>query len=215
MQNRAVAVLGVVGIALSVVALLGPWWVVDANGGYFAAPMTGTTEYRPFGVNDALRIGGRFNSTFFNATDYRFAPNIGRVFAVGATLAVLGTLSGVGMVLMASIPRLAERRKRLGASFGILAFGLTLAGLLVVTFLLPEAATQDRGVTAYPFVGFWGATHYPGAMAGFADVTYGAAWGWFAALVAALLFLVAAILLFRARPTPTPRVSPATPQPPQ
>lgn len=200
---------------MSVVALLGPWWVVDASGGYFAAPMTGTTEYRPFGVTNTLQIGSPFNLNSFNATDYRFAPNVGRVFAMGATLTVLGALSGAGMVLMASIPRLAGIRRKLGAWVGILAFGLTLAGLLVVTFLLPGAATQDRGVTDYPFVGFWGATHYPGAMAVFANVTYGAGWGWYAVLVAVILFLIAAILLFRARPTSTPQVSRVTPQPPQ
>ena len=203
------------GIALSVVALLGPWWVVDASGGYFTAPMTGTAEYGPFGVSETLQIGSPFNSTSINATDYSFAPNIGRVFALGASLTVLGALSGGGMVLMASVPRLTESRGRLRASVGILAFVLTLAGLLVVTFLLPGAATQDRGVTDYPFAGFWGATHYPGAMAVFANVTYGAGWGWYAVLSASLLFLIAAILLFRARPTATPRASPATPQPPQ
>lgn len=104
------------------------------------------------------------------------------------------------MVALAALPRKGLRRRRMAGLLGLTASILLLAAALWVMARLPAAVSQDipKPLGPFSFYGFWGSTTVYGFDA-VATFVYGAGWAWYAALVAAVLFLMAPLVLFRAR----------------
>ena len=196
MRNRIVVVLGVVAIALALMAFFGPWWVFVSQSVGFGGTFTQTTEYDLFGWTISPWYGQS------NTSDYSGLPNTGVVFSVGVMLTVLGVLAGAGLVVVAVLPAPTPRLRQLGTFLGVFAFLLTLAAPLYTMAQLPAALTRDMeaaGFTYVPFSGFWGTTSTRAGSFGSVTYSWAAGWGWYALVAAAVLFEIGGILLFRAK----------------
>ncbi|HYM39419.1 MAG TPA: hypothetical protein VEY12_04640 [Thermoplasmata archaeon] len=128
----------------------------------------------------------------------------------GAILSAGGIACGAVMVALAAVAESQLLKGRWAARMGALAFVLMLAAALEVMLGLPTALNQASGGSS-PIVGFWGSI-VTGPSPGL--ISWGAGWGWDAALVAAALFLIGSLLLFRARAQSTKSETPKT-GPPQ
>lgn len=201
-QNRLVIVVGVIAIALALLAFVGPWWVVNTDIAFFGRSLTGTASYGPFGSRATSQDSFR-NTTTTNSSDYRYLPATGGVFGVSAALAGLGILCGALVMASALMRQTLTRPKWSRLALGIMAFGFTLAAALYVMVFLPAAVTQDLHTTDYPFSGFWGSTVGPVYTAVGGIATYAAGWAWYIVLVAAGLFLTVTLLLLRTGSQPT------------
>ena len=199
---RLVAALALAALALASLALAGPWWTVTVSGQLMNLPFTGTRAYAPFG-STVVSVGPYPFLTTTNTSDYRFDPNVGGLFVVAIGLDAFGLLWGAGMTAVSLLPNPTVRQRKWGALLGALAFGYLVAATLYVTGLLPAAVNLPGGSPSYPFSGFWGSTSATG-LHSTVTFTYGAGWGWYAVLAAAILFLIAAILLYRGRTPSTP-----------
>lgn len=210
MQGKFGVVLGVLGIVLALVAFVGPWWTVNTEASVLGFSAKGSAEFRLFGGTTTIQ-SSFLNQT--NTTDYRNEPQTGSVFFIGAMFTALALLLGVGMVSLAALSGPRPSFRRLGALLGILAFLLALVAPLYVMAQLPNAVNQDSGAgTGLTTIsGFWGSqsSTFFGASA---NVSWAAGWAWFVVLIAAVLFLVGSLGLFR---SPAPAAQPPSqPSPP-
>ncbi len=164
---------------------------------------SGTVTFGPLGRTIWPWYGGT------NVSGYSGFPNTGTVFAVGALLTALGALAGVATALVASVPVGASLFPRWGARLGISSSLLIAAAPLYVMAALPWALIQD-GATPLPQpFGFWGSATMGGTPLYHVAYSWGAGWGWYIAVVAALLLLIGTVLVVRGqRPTGTPAEQP-------
>ena len=175
--------MAVAGIAIAVVALFGPWWVVT---GYTGATPLSTMEYAPLGWTST------FPTPSINAPhsgDYGYLPHMGGVFLVAAAMVIAGLGSAVGMVVLAARPVSRPSPHRRAAMPGFLGSFLTLGAAVECAILLPGAANQDAPSTAPQYEGFWGSVACCWGHVG-GPLTWGAGWGWYLVLAAAVLFLL-------------------------
>lgn len=212
MQSRTGVVLGVIAVVLAIVALIGPWWVVNSQtriGGGFTA--TGQTDYTLFGRTDTTQ--SNFSSST-NTSTYAALPQTGSVFSLAAILTVLGLVLGIGTVVIGALPGSNPSFRRFAMIAGILAFLILLAAPLYVMSALPAAVNQDSGggLTATTFSGFWGTNSGSFGIFVSYTITWTAGWGWYVALVAAIVFLVAGVAMAASR-VPAVR-APQAPSPP-
>jgi hypothetical protein len=177
----------------------------------------GTFEYRSFGQTATVQTNGETNTA---VTDYSTMPNTGATFLVGVVFVVLSLTVGLGMVVLAARTDPRPNFQRLAVLLGVLAFALVLAAPLYVMVRLPNAVYQDtlaglpKDVFLGPSVGFWGSNSSSTALVR-SSATWGAGWGWYAAVAAAVLFLIAGIVLFCAQPESARQETPQKAQQPQ
>lgn len=213
MQSRLGIVLGVIAVVLAIVAVIGPWWTLQAEGTLGPISMNGNDQFGLFGGTSFFQMGSTSSS---NTTNYNDAPHVGSVFTIATVLLVLGLIIGIGMIVVGAMSGAKPSFRRLGGVLGILAFVVVLLGTLYVMSSLPNAVNQDSQATTSgtSVTGFWGAkTTSVGSFAQ-ATVTWAAGWGWYVALIAAIVFLVAGVILLLARKpgmAATPQVPPPSP----
>ena len=209
MQSRVGVVIGVIAIILAIVGMIGPWWVNDVSASGFGLSGTSHAEYGLSGGTTTFTFGANSGT---NTTNYQNAPHIGSVFSLAMILTILGLIIGVVMVVVGLMAGARPSFGRMAGILGVLAFIVVLLGTLYVMSSLPGAVNQDSGSSssATTVSGFWGtksATFF-GATANF---TWAAGWGWYIALVSAIVFLIAGVALILAK-KPTPAAM--TPVPP-
>ncbi len=209
MQSRLGVVLGVVAVVLVIVAMIGPWWVVDTSGKIGTFTATGHTEYTLFGRTESTQSN---LSSSTNTTAYASLPQAGGVFGLAMILLVLGLILGIGTVVIGALPTSNPSIRRFAMFAGVLGFVVLLIASLSVMSNLPAAVNTDTSRTGTnAFSGFWG-TSSGSAFGGFisATTTWAGGWAWYAALVAAILFLVAGIAMVapRRRAMAAPQVPP-------
>ncbi len=208
MQSRVGVVIGVVAVVLAIVAMIGPWWTLAASGSFGPISMTGNDDFGLFGGTSSFQMGTTSSS---NTTNYANAPHVGAVFSIASILLILGLVIGIGMLLVGAMSASRPSFGRLSGMLGVLAFIVLLISSLYVMSALPDAVNQDTGSASSGITvsGFWGTkTSSFGSFAS-ATVTWNAGWAWYVALIAAIIFLVAGILLLLARkPAMTPQAPP-------
>ncbi len=213
MQSRFGAILGVIAIVLAIVSVAAPWWSENFSGsGSFLGitiDVNGNANYGLFGVTSTVS-SPRANST--NTSTYENAPHVGSVFSLASILVVLGLIAGIGMAALSIMPN--ARFKRFAALLGVVAFLLSLLAPIYVMSALPDAVNADSGsTTSFTTVsGFWG-TKSSSFLSISTSVTWGAGFGWYLALVAAVLFFIGALVLLASRrpAMPAPQTVPAAP----
>lgn len=208
MQSKFGVVLGVIAVVLAIAAIVGPWWVVDSTASFGPLSETGHADYGLFGGTSTTK-GNLSSST--NTTNYADTPAIGSVFSVATILSILGLVLGIGMLVIAALPGANPSFRRFALITGGLAFIVLLVASLYVMSALPGAVNQDSGggPTSTTFSGFWGtkSVSFFGAQA---TVTWAAGWGWYLALVAGIVFLVAGVVMLASRKPamPVPQMVP-------
>ncbi len=208
MASKLGVVLGVVAIILAVVGMAGPWWTESFSASALGITVNGNADFGLFGVTTTTATG---HSNTTNSSSYNDSPHVGSVFSLGMVLLILGVVLGIGMVGLAVMPN--PRFRKFAAILGVLAFLFALLAPIYVMSALPDAVNTDSGSTSSftTVSGFWGAKS--SSVFGFsASVSWGAGWDWFIPLVAAVLFLVGAIVILAARkPAMATPVPPPTP----
>jgi hypothetical protein len=216
-QSKRVVVLGVVAVILVILALLGPWWVMNQKGSYMLTTFDDTAEFGPFHWTTtfldsgyATFLNGTFgpipNGAVTETTDYSHSLQMGSVFLAGAVLTVSGLASGVAMITLAVMSDSQPSLRKLRAVHGVLAFVLVLAAPLYVMVQLPGAANYDMpwngfyhgSISPSLVSGFWGSQSAP-PNCGCATFVWQAGWAWYALVAAAVLFLICGIMLIRAK----------------
>ena len=197
---------GGLGVVLVLAAMVGTWWSVSfAVSGLITA--SGGGDFGLFGGTTRLvtPIGSQTSTV-----SYGNATHVGSVFSTAALFAFIGLVLGGGMIGANATARSRPGMRRVGGALGIVAFLLTLLSAVYVMTSLPTAINLDSGATGtsdYAISGFWG-TQTTTLFTTSATVAWAAGWGWYAALVAAVLFLIGAVGSFRA-----PRAVPVGPAP--
>jgi len=198
MKSKVGVVIGVIAVVLAIVAVIGPWWTLQAQATLGPISMNGNDQFGLFGGSAFFQMGSTSNS---NTTNYNDMPHIGSVFTVATILLVLGLILGIAMIVVGAMSGSRPSFQRLGGGLGILAFLFVLFGALYVMSSLPDAVNQDSGAatSGTTVSGFWGTkTSAIGSFAQ-ATVTWNAGWGWYLAVVAAIVLLVAGVALFAAK----------------
>jgi hypothetical protein len=191
-RRGLVLILGVAGIALGVAAVFGPWWVDN----YSTRRFTITTLFGLFG---SLRNPDTTYATF---TGWPSGSDTWMLFLVAGTLVAVGLASGVGMFASVAFSGRKPRLQRVGVALGFIASAFVLASALGVMLFLPAAVNRllvEQGGWNY-YTGFWGSIsnldHTPPA--GYYPDVYGAGWAWYMLVAVGIIFLIAALMLFRA-----------------
>ncbi len=210
MQSKVGVVLGVIAVVLAIVALIGPWWVVNAElhvGGGFTA--TSQQAYSPFGRTETSQ--SNFSSST-NTSTYSDLPQTGSVFTLGTILTGLGLILGIAMVVIGVLPSSSPSFRRFAMIVGVFAFLFLLIAPIYVMSALPGAVNQDTSGTpgATSFSGFWGTKSASLGLLGSATVTWAAGWAWYVAFVAAIVALAGGIAMVASRrpAMPAPQVPP-------
>lgn len=206
MASKLVVALGVVAIVLAIVGMAGPWWTESFSASALGFTAKGNADFGLFGVTTTTSTG-HTNTT--NSSAYTDTPHVGSVFTLGMVLLALGMVLGIGMVVLSVMPN--PRFRKFAVVLGVLAFLFALLAPLYVMSALPDAVNADSGSTSSftAVSGFWG-TKTSNVFGFSASVIWGAGWAWFVPLIAAVLFLVAAIaLLAMRRPAMAAPVPPA------
>ncbi len=199
MTSKIGVLLGVVAIVVAIAGMAGPWWTesFSGSGRILGIPIdvNGNATFGLFGVTSTSHspLGNQTNTS-----TYSTAPHVGSVFSLGTILLVLGLILGIGFVALGVMPN--PRFRKFAAILGVLAVLFTLLAPLYVMSALPDAVNADSGsTTTYTTVsGFWGIKS--GSTFGITtSITWGAGWAWYLPLIAAVLFLVAAIAMLAAR----------------
>ncbi len=191
------------GIALTLVSLMGPWWGVQYTALMHFGAESGTLAYAPFGYTTTTQLSPGVGLNETNASDYRSTPDIGAAFSVGMVLLAVGEVPAIVTVVLAGTSKGQLRRQRWTAALCGIAGAVMMVGLIYVMAALPGAVSRDNPslVRYVPITGFWGSGSW--SLLDFRlTLSWGAGWAWYVALMGALLFLVAAILL-RARDAST------------
>ncbi len=212
MVSKLGVVLGVVAIILAVVGMAGPWWTESFSGSgtilFIRIDVNGNANFGLFGVTSTISTP---NANQTNTSTYSNAPHVGSVFTLGTILLILGAVLGIGMVGLAVMPN--PRFRKFAAILGVLAFLFAVLAPLYVMSALPDAINADSGsTTTYTTVsGFWG-TKSSNLYGITTSINWGAGWAWYLPVIAAVLFLVGAIVILAARkPAMAAPVPPPTP----
>jgi hypothetical protein len=212
-----------IAIALIVGSLLVGWWSCTVQ----YPNRAGTFSY-------TFYLGSQLTSTCTQGTDCSGAQtgtigyssfNLGAVGDLygGALALMLGALlAGIAatcLALAGSLGYWVNRRQTLLTTLlALLTFGLVLGATLWVAALQPGALSQDSGgITAggapSPATEFWGSCSGAGVSAGACtsstgtvNAAWGAAAGWYLALAATIVLLLALVLHIWARPVRGSRV---------
>lgn len=210
MQSKIGVVLGVIAVVLAIVALIGPWWVVNADlhlGGAFTS--TSQDVFSPFGRTETSQ--SNFSSST-NTSTYSDMAQTGSVFTIGMVLTALGLILGIGMVVIGVLPSQSASFRRFAMIAGVLAFLFLLIAPLYVMSALPAAVNQDLGggPGSTTFSGFWGTKAGSLGILGSYSVTWAAGWAWYAGLVAAIVALIGGIAMVASRrpAMPAPQMAP-------
>ncbi len=209
MQNKVGVALGALAVVLVIAAVIGPWWVVDTTGRLGGFTVTSHAEYNLFGRTETSQSNLSSSS---NTTAYASLPQTGSVFGVALILCGLGLVLGVGAVLIGVLPGANPPFRRFATVAGVLAFLLLLIAPVYVMSALPGAVNQDSGASSSnAFSGFWGTRS--ASFGGFlsATTTWAAGWAWYAALVAAIVFLMASVAMVASRKPASQGLPPASP----
>jgi hypothetical protein len=195
-SRKVGAALGVVGIVLVAMSFAGPWWSLSMQASALGVNLNLTGDFGLFGGTTHLDspAGSQTQSVAYGNNTH-----IGSVFALGAIFMFLGIVLGAAMVAMVVGSAKRPNLRKPGAIVGLLAFALALLGPLYVMVSLPAAINADSGGGAtegLSISGFFGSqsTDLLGVTL---NVNYGGGWGWYLALVGAIIFLVAAIASMR------------------
>ncbi len=200
-RNKAATAITCAATLLAIVSFVGPWWVLNSQN-LGIMQWSGTVTFGPLGRTIWPWYGGT------NVSGYGGLPNTGTVFAVGTLLTALGGLAGAATAVAASVPAGASLFRRWGARLGISAFLLLTAAPLYVMAALPTALVQDRAVPIPQPFGFWGSGTMGGTPLYHVHYAWGAGWGWYVAVAAALLLFIGTVLVVRGqRQTATPAES--------
>lgn len=187
-MSKASMGIGSVGIVLVLAAMAGPWWSISYTGSVLGFAFSGNRDFGLFGgtTRDVSDVGSQTSSvTYANAT------HVGSVFSTATALASVGLVAGTAMVAVNATGR--PRKGRIGGVLGLVGFLLTLLAAVYVMTSLPAAVDMDSGFAAS---GFWGSqtsTFFGNS----ATVTWAGGWGWYAILVAAIVFLMGAFASLR------------------
>ena len=188
--------IGGVGIVLVLAAMAGPWWSLSYAGSALGFNLSGNADFGLFGgtTRSTSSLGSQTSSVA-----YSNATRVGSVFSTASAFAVIGMIAGGGMIAANAVGRSQPQKGRIGVALGLVAFLLTLLSAAYVMTSLPTAVNLDSGATgtsAFAVNGFWGSqtTTFLGASA---TVAWGAGWGWYAALIAAIVFLMGGVASLR------------------
>lgn len=196
MQVKLPVLLGTAGIALALVALLGPWWALSSTRTYTfqSAPQQLHIEYGMFSWSE---------SSSPRPQEYSQLPRMAIVLTAAATLLVSGLFVGCGFVVASGLMAPGFRSRLLGAVLGLAAVAFTLLAPLLVMVDLPPAYVADtassvslRGYVQESFPAFWGSWSGSAAVMT-ATWSCGAGWGWFLAVAASILLAAATTLVLR------------------
>lgn len=208
MQSKFGVVLGVIAVVLAIAAIVGPWWVVDSNASFGSVSLTGHAEFGLFGGTSTTKSNISSSS---NTTNYADTPHVGSVFSLATILTILGLVLGIAMIAIALLPGGNPSFRRFAMVAGVLAFLVLLIAPLYVMSALPGAANQDSGggPGATTYSGFWG-TKSASFFGLQATITWAAGWAWYLALVAAIVFLIAGVVIVASRrpAMPAPQMAP-------
>ncbi len=213
MRSRVGVALGVIAVVLAILAAVGPWWTVDSSGSLLVLSYTSHVDFGLFGGTGSFQSGSTSKT---NTTSYSDAPHVGSVFFLGMVLLILGLLIGIGMLVVGAMSGARPSLARLGGVLGVLAFVVVLLSALYVMSSLPGAVNQDSasGVSGGAVTGFWGTQSGSLGIFGSITSTWAAGWGWYLALVAAIVFLNAGVALLLARRPAMAAVAPLAPPSP-
>ncbi len=212
MQSKFGVVLGVIAVVLAIVALIGPWWVVNADihlGGSFTS--TSQEVFSPFGRTETSQSN---ISTSTNTSTYADMPQTGSVFTLGTALTALGLILSIALVVIGALSSRNPSFRRFALIAGVLAFVFLLVASLYVMSALPAAVNQDTSGSpgATSFSGFWGTKSASLGLLGSVSITWAAGWAWYVALIAAIVALVGGIAMVVSRRPAMPAPQMAPPQ---
>lgn len=209
-MGRMGAVVGIIGVVLVAVAMMGSWWTWSVEASAFGMTAKGTADFGMFSGTLTTETPAGSSS---EPANYAESANIGNVFMIASLMVAAALVLGVLMVILGAASGSRPGLGRVAGIAGILAFVVALAGVMYVMAALPGAVNNDSGTgsTQFDVTGFWGSqsTDFLGATA---TVNWGAGWGWYLALIGAIVMLAGGVLAFRrARPTPAPQMMPGQP----
>ncbi len=210
MQSRLGVLLGVIVVVLALVALIGPWWTVNADlrvGGGFTS--TAQQSYSLFGTTETSQ--SNFSSSTKTST-YANMTQTGSVFTLGAAVTALGMILGIAMVVIGVLPSTNPAFRRFAMIAGVLAFLLLLVAPLYVMSALPAAVNQDTSGSpgATTVSGFWGTQSGSLGLLGSYSITWAAGWAWYVVIIAAIAALIGGIAMIASRrpAMPAPQMLP-------
>lgn len=223
-ESKLVLGLSIVAGILVILALPGPWWVESF-----------IPDTPPVGPPVADYAFGPFGWTY-TGPSYPYSPQhpvvtytfnytndrqTGAVLLSGAAVASAGLVSGIGMLALAILSDSRSRLRKPAVILGFLAPFLLMAAVLGVMLVLPGAASRDYALgtatSGSPYYSsFWGSAPGPlySHQLGQVRETWGAGLAWYTLVVAAALFLISGILLFRANAPATLQAPPVAPKQP-
>src|SRR5881628_1529624 len=186
MSKVAIAV-GGVGIVMIIAAMAGPWWSINFSISLFGGTTSGSGDFGLFGGSTRVvsLVGSQTRSI-----SYGNATNVGSVFSTAVLFAVVGLLFGVGMMAANAKSGSQPRKRLIGGLLGLFAFLLTLLSAVYVMTSLPTAVNLNggsTGTTGFGITGFWGSSTTT-VLGASATITWAAGWGWYAVVVASVLF---------------------------
>jgi hypothetical protein len=197
---------GVLALVAAALALVGPVWTLSLQGASFENQLSSTTSFGLLGWMSTGIVSGPGgplpNTTTVASGSYASLPLMGTVVTIAALLTGGAAVADGGVVILVIDSGKRPALRRAAMALGLVAFALLLASAITVATQLPGAASQDPvGCSVYvcpkpplSFVGFWGSSEFPFAHGG-ETATWGAGWGWYAGLAAALLMLAELVLL--------------------
>jgi hypothetical protein len=128
---------------------------------------------------------------------------MGSVFRLGMILMVLGAGFGGLMIALSALSGARPNLRKFSALMGVLAFTFALLGPLYVMTALPAAVNQESGggtTTGFAIDGFFGSESVS-LFGNTVAISYAGGWGWYLALVGAVVLLVGAVASLRAPKT--------------
>src|SRR5574340_1119078 len=136
MQSRLGVVLGALAVVLAIVAMIGPWWTLQASGSFGPISLSGNNQFGLFGGTSAFQMGTTSSST---TTNYNNATHVGSVFSLATIFLVLGLVVGIGMLVVGALSGSRPSFQRFGGLLGLLAFVVTIMSVIYVMASLPDA----------------------------------------------------------------------------
>ena len=191
------AVFGLVGIVLVAASFVGPWWTLSVSVSVVGINVDADADFGLFGATShTTTLAGSSTAT----VNYSDNPNIGSVFRLAMIFMVLGAGFGGLMIALSALSGARPNLRKFSALMGVLAFVLALLGPLYVMTALPAAVNQESGggtTTGFAIDGFFGSESVS-LFGNTVAISYAGGWGWYLALVGAIVLLVGAVASLRA-----------------
>jgi len=195
-ERAVVRLLPLVTVALAVVAMFGPWWIVDVESDNAGQTYLSTHVFTLFGKVGSFRTP---MGDFVRPVDYALAPGFASLTTVVAVLLVVGIVSAALAAVTDFIPTTHRILSSFPPYLAILAFSVSLVASLYMMAATPQSANTNLKALDLPSAlainGFWGTQpaytppqNFPGT------ITWGAGWAWYLALVSGAPSALAALL---------------------